>query len=77
MSIYHCRQNGMFFRQRGKLVVNSDDMTTDQKHCARHDHGHGPGWPMTCLYSGQSRRRRGRPNYSKSHFKSVTFSGGS
>ena len=23
----------MLFRQRGKLVVNSDDMTTDQKHC--------------------------------------------
>ena len=22
----------MFFRQRGKLLVNSDDMTTDQKH---------------------------------------------
>ena len=27
------RLNGMFFRQGGeKLVVNSDDMTTDQKH---------------------------------------------
>ena len=26
------RQNAMFFRQEGKLVVNSDDMTTDQKH---------------------------------------------
>ena len=32
LDIYHCRQNGMFFCQRGKLVVNSDDMTTDQKH---------------------------------------------
>ena len=31
--IYHCRQNGMIFRLRGKFVVNSDDMTTDQKHC--------------------------------------------
>ena len=27
---YHCHQNGMSFRQGGKLVVNSDDMTTDQ-----------------------------------------------
>ena len=27
----------MFFRQRGKLVVNSDDMTTDQKHCVSED----------------------------------------
>ena len=27
------RQNGMFSRQGGDLVVNSDDMTTDQKHC--------------------------------------------
>ena len=25
----------MFFRQGGKLVVNSDDMTTDQKHWLR------------------------------------------
>ena len=33
LDIYHCRQNGMFFRQRGKLVVNFDNMTTDQKHC--------------------------------------------
>ena len=34
--VYHCRQNGMFFRQGGggELVVNSDDMTTDQKHCS-------------------------------------------
>ena len=27
------RQHGVIFRQGGKLVVNSDDMTTDQKHC--------------------------------------------
>ena len=29
----NCRQNGMFFLSGGggKLVVNSDDMTTDQK----------------------------------------------
>ena len=26
------RQNEIFFRQGRKLVVNSDDMTTDQKH---------------------------------------------
>ena len=26
----------MFFRQRGKLVVNSDDMTTDQKHWTKY-----------------------------------------
>ena len=26
----NCRQNGMFFRQGGKLV---DEMTTDQTHC--------------------------------------------
>ena len=25
MTGLHCRQNGMFFRQGGKLVVNSDD----------------------------------------------------
>ena len=32
-SLFFCRQNEMFFCHGGKLVVNSDVMTTDQKHC--------------------------------------------
>ena len=32
LDIYHCRQNGMFFRHRGKLVVNSDDIVKSGIH---------------------------------------------
>ena len=38
----------MFFRQRGKLVVNSDDMTTDQKHCVR-----ARNWPRPIVRDDQ------------------------